>query len=193
MCGNPNNLKAREKERSKEGKFILLGVRYKEREVFSSWCVVQQNTSEWNLGVLGFWALSDFLPVTIFNSEFSLCLLQWTYLKLREPLKSRCHLWLIYFSLVFLIFRISRVLGNRTYFLTGFRAIFSKWHLYPSKTLIREKNARVWSVCSRQEQGNSRSYIAGHLWHSRLSNQENSISQLFVAFWISFPTSLISL
>jgi hypothetical protein len=36
MCGNPNNLKAREKERSKEGKFILLGVRYKEREVFSS-------------------------------------------------------------------------------------------------------------------------------------------------------------
>jgi hypothetical protein len=31
----------------------------------------------------------------------------------------------------------------------------------PLKTLIREKNARVWSVCSRQEQENSRSYIVG--------------------------------
>jgi len=45
----------------------------------------------------------------------------------------------------------------------GFRAIFSKWHLYPSKTIIREKNVRVWSVCSCQEQGNSLSYFAGHL------------------------------
>jgi hypothetical protein len=37
-CGNPKNLKAKEKERSKEGKFILLGVRYKvkEREVLFS-------------------------------------------------------------------------------------------------------------------------------------------------------------
>jgi hypothetical protein len=34
--------------------------------------------------------------------------------------------------------------------MVGFRAIFLKWHIYPSKTLIREKNARVWSVCSRQ-------------------------------------------
>jgi hypothetical protein len=33
----------------------------------------------------------------------------------------------------------------------------------PLKTLIREKNARVWSVCSHQEQENSRSYIEGHL------------------------------
>jgi hypothetical protein len=32
----------------------------------------------------------------------------------------------------------------------------------PLKTLIREKNVRVLSVCSRQEQGNSCSYIAGH-------------------------------
>jgi hypothetical protein len=32
----------------------------------------------------------------------------------------------------------------------------------PLKTLIREKNARVWSVYSRQEQGNLRSFTTRH-------------------------------
>jgi hypothetical protein len=45
----------------------------------------------------------------------------------------------------------------------GFGTKDSKMAPLPLKTLIREKNARVWSVYSRQEQGNSRSYIAGHL------------------------------
>jgi hypothetical protein len=37
-----------------------------------------------------------------------------------------------------------------------------------------------------------RSYIAGRFWRSRIPNYGKPISDIFVAFYISFPTPLIS-